>query len=218
MKMSKVLVAAAMLALVTAVIVVRRNNEAAQETLRPIPPKTSPGVPARKETAESPAEKNAPVLAAVPARESLLGRPALVAPQTSELSTTESPSLADRLGAPATKPEQEAQIVLDLLKIYRRSFGAYPAGEDNRQLMNAMRGANPDKLPFLPQDHPRLNANGELVDAWGTPFFFHQNSSTSVEVRSAGADHLMYTDDDIVAGTPHPRPDRSAVAEDTPQS
>jgi hypothetical protein len=218
MKRRDVLAAGAILALASIVIVALRNNEAARETRQPAPSTSSSAAPARQAAAVTSEEKRESASATTSTRESLLGRPALVAPQTSELSTTESPSLADRLGAPATKPEQEAQIVLDLLKIYRRSFGAYPAGEDNRQLMNAMRGANPDKLPFLPQDHPRLNANGELVDAWGTPFFFHQNSSTSVEVRSAGADHLMYTDDDIVAGTPHPRPDRSAVAEDTPQS
>ena len=208
MKMRHVLVAAALLALVSVVIVVRRNNEAAQETLRSVPPKSSSAVSARQAEAESPAEKSQPALAPIPPRESQLGLPALVAPQSSELSTTESPSLADRLGAPGIQPEQEPQIVLDLLKIFRRSYGAYPAGEDNRQLMNAMRGANPEKLPFIPQDHPRLNANGELVDAWGTPFFFHQNSRTSVEVRSAGADRLMYTDDDIVAGqrSPHSEP------------
>lgn len=217
MKMRHVLVVGTILALVSIVIVVLRNNEAAQQTSRPSPPKSSAAAPARPALAEASGEKSPPAPDAASTRESLLGLPALAAPQSSELSTTESPSLANRLGAPGIKPEQEPQIVLDLLKIFRRSYGAYPAGEDNRQLMNAMRGANPEKLPFIPHDHPRLNANGELVDAWGMPFFFHQNSRNSVEVRSAGADRLMYTDDDIVAGRPAPRSRASAAVDEAAQ-
>ncbi|MEO6995482.1 MAG: hypothetical protein ABI273_17895 [Lacunisphaera sp.] len=108
--------------------------------------------------------------------------------------------MANLLGARGTKPEAEPGIVLDLLKSYRRLFGAYPAGEGNQQFVNALLGANKGKLPLLPPDHSRINAQGELVDAWGTPFYFHQNSRTSVEVRSAGADRAFYTEDDIVAG------------------
>lgn len=122
--------------------------------------------------------------------------------------------MAYRLGAPNTKPETEARIVLDLLKLYRHLFGAYPAGENNSQFVNALLGANKTRVPLLPRDHPRLNSGGELVDAWGTPFFFHQNSHSSVEVRSAGADRLLYTDDDIVAGKKLPERGPSTAADD----
>jgi hypothetical protein len=44
----------------------------------------------------------------------------------------------------------------------------------------------------------RLNGDGELVDPWGTPYFFHQISSSDTEVRSAGPDRIMHTSDDIV--------------------
>ena len=97
-------------------------------------------------------------------------------------------------------PAPEPRIVLDVLNAYRRAFGVYPAGEDNRQVMNALLGANAQKLPFIPADHPRLNENGELVDSWATPFFFHLLARDSIEVRSAGPDRAMYTADDIVAG------------------
>jgi hypothetical protein len=135
----------------------------------------------------------------VPARKDLEGQPALAAPNPAEL-VTESPPLMALLGAPTTNPEAEAGIVLEVLNVYRRLFGAYPAGEDNRQFVNALLGANKENLPFIPRNHPRLNASGEIVDAWGTPFFFHLNSRISVEVRSAGADRRLYTADDIVAG------------------
>jgi hypothetical protein len=44
----------------------------------------------------------------------------------------------------------------------------------------------------------RINARGELVDYWGTPFFFHQLSGTEMEIRSAGPDRVMWTVDDLV--------------------
>ena len=48
-------------------------------------------------------------------------------------------------------------------------------------------------------DGLRVNADGELVDPWGTPYFFHQLSGTEMEIHSAGPDKKMWTDDDLVA-------------------
>ena len=151
------------------------------------------------------------VPAAAPDRRSLAGQPALTTPKKSELSTSQRPPLADRLGAPGTPAAEEPRIVLDVLDAYRRSFGGYPTGEGNRQFVNALLGANRLKLSFIPSDHPRLNSRGELVDAWGTPFFFHLLSHSSVEVRSAGPDRMLYTADDILAGTPQPKPVRGLI-------
>ena len=39
---------------------------------------------------------------------------------------------------------------------------------------------------------------GELVDAWGTPYFFHQISGSEMEIHSAGPDKIMWTSDDLV--------------------
>ena len=200
MKMRQVLGAGAIIALVSLVVVVLRHDDLAEPAPSAASQKVPATGPARQEPVESLAANSQPAGSRTPTRDQMEGQPALVAPQLSELTTTEYPSGADRLGAPNTKPEQEANIVLDLLKIYRRLFGAYPVGENNRQFVNALLGTNRDKLPLLPHDHPRINSKGELIDAWGTPFFFHQNSRNSVEVRSAGADRALFTDDDIVAG------------------
>ena len=160
-----------------------------------------------------------PVSTPAPDRRDLDGQPALAAPDPGELSATEPPPpLAGLLGAPGTRPEVEPQMVLDVLNAFRRTFGVYPAGEDNRQFVNALLGANRDNLPFLPRDHPRLNARGEIVDAWGTPFFFHLNSRTSIEVRSAGADRRMFTADDIVAGKAPDPSGQFAYPDDEPAS
>ena len=191
MKIRPILAAGVVIALVAVVVVLNRRDDLSRATVRKAQPEAvAPGSPFDAVSAS----------AIPPARADLDGQPAMTAPEQTELSTTERSPLADLLGAPTTKPDVEPRIVLDVLNAYRRAFGVYPAGEDNRQFVNALLGANRDKLPFLPRDHPRLNARGELVDAWGTPFFFHLNSRTSIEVRSAGADRLLFTADDFVAG------------------
>ena len=62
----------------------------------------------------------------------------------------------------------------------------------------ALTGKNPLNFQFIRRDHPAINARGELCDRWGTPFFFHALSGTRMELRSAGPDRQMYTDDDLV--------------------
>ena len=77
-------------------------------------------------------------------------------------------------------------------------FGGNPVGV-NSEITSALNGNNPKKINFIdPQAGMRINANGELVDAWGTPFFFHQLSGTDMEIRSAGPDKKMWTIDDLV--------------------
>lgn len=60
-------------------------------------------------------------------------------------------------------------------------------------------GENPKQLNFISADAGlRVNGKGELIDAWGTPFFFHQLSGEQMEIHSAGPDKLMWTLDDLV--------------------
>lgn len=206
MNMRRIIIAGGVLAaLFTLMIVLLQQRDADPSVSRPSPQGMSSTKPVQQKRAAVTADAANNTSSAIPVRKDLDGQPALVAPQFSELSTTERPPLADRLGAPNTLPESEPKIVLDILTAYRRYFRAFPAGENNRQFVNALLGANKEKLPFIPHDHPRINANGELLDAWGTPFYFHQNSRDSVQVRSAGADRIMYTEDDIVAGKAPPQ-------------
>lgn len=176
---------------------------------RPAPP-TPPPPPTNAAPAEAPPLPSAPVAALPPAGALATARPrpgeiAQRPPEASELvpGAPRSP-LADALGAAGTAPEAEPAVVLRVLDAYRRQVGTYPAGEDHRQMVHALRGRNPAGLPFLPGDHPRLSPAGELLDAWGRPFFFHLVSSTVIQVRSAGPDGEFYTADDLLAGTPVP--------------
>jgi hypothetical protein len=83
------------------------------------------------------------------------------------------------------------------VRLYGQMFGGNPVGT-NPEITAALMGNNPKHLNFLKADGNRVNANGELVDAWGTPYFFHQLSGSQTEIRSAGLDRIMYTLDDLV--------------------
>lgn len=82
-----------------------------------------------------------------------------------------------------------------MLRDYRTIAGDNPIGS-NAEIMQALSGDNPRQAKILPEDMP-LNSSGELVDRWGTPYFFHQLSRNSMEIRSAGADRKMWTSDDV---------------------
>ena len=76
-------------------------------------------------------------------------------------------------------------------------FAGNPVGT-NPEITQALEGENPRHINFLKADGNRVNSRGELVDSWGTPYFFHQISGSEMEIRSAGPDKVMYTGDDLV--------------------
>jgi hypothetical protein len=59
-------------------------------------------------------------------------------------------------------------------------------------------GKNVRSLGFIPKlGKNQINAQGELMDRWGSPYFFHVESSTEMEIRSAGQDGRFYSEDDV---------------------
>lgn len=95
-------------------------------------------------------------------------------------------------------PAAVAENVRRAVRQYGDMFGGNPVGT-NPEITAAMAGRNPRHINFLDEAAGmRVNGNGELVDPWGTPFFFHQLSATDMEVRSAGPDKTMWTHDDVV--------------------
>jgi hypothetical protein len=81
---------------------------------------------------------------------------------------------------------------------YGQRFGGNPVGS-NAEITRALGGENPGQVNYLnAEDGLRVNDRGELMDAWGTPFFFHQLSGTEMEIHSAGPDKILWTLDDLV--------------------
>ncbi|HEY2081169.1 MAG TPA: hypothetical protein VGI88_00165 [Verrucomicrobiae bacterium] len=91
--------------------------------------------------------------------------------------------------------------VLDKARVvihnYRSAFGQNPVGT-NPEITAALMGKNPKQINFVADSGLRVNEKGEMVDAYGTPFFFHQISGQEMEIRSAGQDRVMWTYDDLV--------------------
>ena len=80
---------------------------------------------------------------------------------------------------------------------YHTLMGANPVGT-NAEIMQALMGGNPHQATLGPPEGQGLNQRGELIDPWGTPYFFHQLSGDVMEIHSAGPDKIMGTADDLV--------------------
>ena len=77
-----------------------------------------------------------------------------------------------------------------------KNFDSYFLPE-NREIIQFLQGKNRDRLAWIPKGHQFINDQGELVDRWGTPVFFHRESGSEFELRSAGPDRKHWTSDDI---------------------
>ena len=103
----------------------------------------------------------------------------------------------------STRPEPQTEVKADLenvqsmLRDFRTRLGGNPVGS-NAEIMRSVMGDNSARATLGPPAGQSLNEQGELLDRWGTPYFFHQLSKTSTEVRSAGPDRTMYTGDDLL--------------------
>lgn len=104
--------------------------------------------------------------------------------------------------AKESSPQRDLEVVFELLEIYKRTFKGYPAGQENRHFVNALTGNNPQRAVLIAPTHPAISAEGELIDRWGTPVFFHLVASDQIELRSAGPDREMYSPDDLELQSP----------------
>lgn len=95
------------------------------------------------------------------------------------------------------EPQEELMIIQNLLAYYRRVEGANPQGGLNSEIVAKLIGNNDRKVALISPGHPAINAEGELVDRWGTPYWFHPVSRELMEIISAGPDRELFTDDDV---------------------
>ena len=103
-------------------------------------------------------------------------------------------SAADR----EVEGKAELTKVQTMLRDFRTRLGENPVGS-NAEIMRAVMGGNEVKARLGPPEGHEISEAGELLDRWGTPYFFHQISKKSMEVRSAGPDRKMWTSDDLVS-------------------
>jgi hypothetical protein len=112
-----------------------------------------------------------------------------------------SPNPTGATGDTNEPPLLPPATVLDKARVvihnYRTAFGQNPVGT-NPEITEALSGRNAKSINFVAESGLRMNADGAMLDGYGTPFFFHQISGQEMEIRSAGPDRVMWTFDDSV--------------------
>lgn len=115
-------------------------------------------------------------------------------------STAGTSPIAENLNAPTGTIRRDLEILHEVFAAWQTNFPheGNPVGE-NAEIAAALTGKNKFSFAFIAPGHRALNANGELCDRWGTPFFFHALSGAQMEIRSAGPDKKLYTPDDVLS-------------------
>jgi len=110
-------------------------------------------------------------------------------------------SLPEGDQAVSSNSDAETEVAIDkislMLRDYRTIAGENPVGT-NAEVMKAIMGGNPRGAMLGPPEGIVLNENSELIDRWGTPYFFHQLTKDLMEIQSAGPDRILWTSDDLV--------------------
>ena len=200
----RIQIAFAVAVLIGAIIMLIAMERASRPEVPPAPPPATPQTGSTttppSSSAASPSQGAAPRPSAAPvvvepgptATRAFFASPAAPPPPPAERSP-----LADRLHASNTDGRADLTVVASLVSTFLDHFHEIPIG-NNAEITAALAGDNGRGLAVLPADHPAINAQGELCDRWGTPFFFHQIDAGAMQVRSAGPDRRMHTTDDLV--------------------
>lgn len=146
-----------------------------------------------------PPPATAPAATATPRPPATPGTVRVAPGETASPTSAEPSPLALELNSSKGSIEADLRIVLELVDAFRTNFPreGNPVGS-NAEITAALAGNNRLGLVLIAPRHPAINAAGELCDRWGTPFFFHAESARRMEVRSAGPDRRMWTEDDVV--------------------
>lgn len=104
--------------------------------------------------------------------------------------------LADAQVSPAKRIERSYILLQNYLAATKSRKG--PPLTSNAEFTAAFTGKNPLGIVFIEPNHPAINQQGELLDPWETPYFFHALAADSYELISAGPDKIKFNQDDIV--------------------
>lgn len=146
----------------------------------------------QKSATEPPPSKSAPKTLPSPETPPSVNQPPPVVPPPAPLRGPQYVMPPPALG------KQEADDIALNIRHFGQRFGGNPSGT-NAEIVKALTGDNAAHATYLPAELRNLNDKGELLDQWGTPYFFHCDSATETEVRSAGPDRRLWTADDVVS-------------------
>jgi hypothetical protein len=114
--------------------------------------------------------------------------------------TPENPANSwERLLAADGSPVEDRAALEDIVINYLQSapHSIRPPLGTNDEITRALMDRDALGESAIPASHPAV-VSGQLVDRWGSPWFFHQLAADLIEVRSAGPDRKLFTADDVV--------------------
>lgn len=99
--------------------------------------------------------------------------------------------------------EERVRVVGQMMLDYYSVFQAIPTGTQE-EIFARFRGKNSRGLVYYPDGHPAVDAAGRPLNGEGQPIIVHVVAATLgvFELRDAGADGEMYTEDDLVMRHP----------------
>lgn len=120
---------------------------------------------------------------------------------------------ARQLNIQGNTAQQDLEVLQVLLDFHRRANGGrLPTGGENAEIVEQLSGRNEKRLAVLPPGLKAVDTEGRLLDRWNTPYFFHAVSAEHLEVRSAGPDRKLWTEDDVSTEPAQPEPESATVA------
>lgn len=110
-----------------------------------------------------------------------------------------SSAILEQYGSPNSRPQDDLSAlahVFSNLTLLIKSDQPFRMGA-NEEFAAALRGVNQTKLRFVEDGSRIFNAQGQIVDRWDTPVYFHALAHDRIDIRSAGPDRQMWTADDL---------------------
>ena len=169
------------------------------DTKTPVPPKEPPATPTTPPATPQPPPPDAPSVASVPTIPPVppvAGQP----PATPLRDPDDAPPATPPKPITPADRENTARVLDNIqfaLRDYRSALGENPVGT-NAEITSSLLGNNRKQAKIPLPDGATVNGAGEMCDPWGSPYFFHQQSGTKMEIRSAGPDLKMWTPDDVM--------------------
>lgn len=138
-----------------------------------------------------------------PTKESVVDTSPSLTKAEASIVSIQDPRLLRNYGSVETSVEDDLKLVNSVLQRFWLLFknpDLLRVGS-NEEILQSLTGNNPDGIQFISPDNDFIDAQGRLTDRWGTPLFFHSESLTRIEIRSAGPDQTLFTDDDAVSSS-----------------
>lgn len=106
-------------------------------------------------------------------------------------------------GNPARPPKEDLVLLTralsNFLLVHKQAIDRPLSA--NEEWSVTLRGKRPGTEAWISEGSPALDSQQRLIDRWQTPLHFHALGHKQWEIRSAGPDRKLWTEDDLTEKT-----------------